>query len=40
MAAMDPWGVEDLWRTVRAAASFAELSRTQLDGVLDMLSGR
>jgi ATP-dependent helicase Lhr and Lhr-like helicase len=25
---------------VRSAASFAELSRTQLDGVLDMLSGR
>nr|MBA2528462.1 DEAD/DEAH box helicase [Euzebyales bacterium] len=40
MAAMDPWDVDALWRTVRGAASFAELSRTQLDGVLDMLSGR
>ena len=40
MAAIDRWPVDDLWRTVRAAAGFAELSRQQLDGVLDMLSGR
>ena len=40
MSAMDRWAVDDLWRTVRSAAGFAELSRAQLDGVLDMLSGR
>ncbi|CAN5347421.1 ATP-dependent helicase [soil metagenome] len=40
MAAMDGWGVDDLHRVVRAAAPFAELPRAQLDGVLDMLSGR
>ena len=40
MAAMDRWHVSDLERTVRSAAGFAELSRAQLDGVLDMLSGR
>ncbi|HUG85130.1 MAG TPA: helicase-related protein, partial [Euzebya sp.] len=40
MAAMDPWDVADLHAVVRAAAPFAELSRSQLDGVLDMLSGR
>ncbi len=40
MTAMDRWPVDVLWRTARAAAPFAELSRAQLDGVLDMLSGR
>ena len=40
MAALDRWRVDDLWRTVRQAAGFAEISRSQLDGVLDMLSGR
>lgn len=40
MAAMDPWPVDELWRLVRGAASCADLSRAQLDGVLDMLSGR
>ena len=40
MAAMDQWSVDDLWRAVRGAAGFAELTRAQLDGVLDMLSGR
>ena len=40
MAAMDRWLVPDLEATVRRAAGFAELSRAQLDGVLDMLSGR
>ncbi|HVM14754.1 MAG TPA: DEAD/DEAH box helicase, partial [Egibacteraceae bacterium] len=40
MAAMDAWDVGALLTVVRRAASFAELSRGQLDGVLDMLSGR
>ncbi len=40
MAAMDQWSVDGLWQTVRRAAGFAELTRAQLDGVLDMLSGR
>ncbi|MGI8875059.1 MAG: DEAD/DEAH box helicase, partial [Egibacteraceae bacterium] len=40
MAAMDTWGVGELLGAVRGAASFADLSRSQLDGVLDMLSGR
>ncbi|HVL98714.1 MAG TPA: DEAD/DEAH box helicase [Egibacteraceae bacterium] len=40
MAAMDSWDVGELVRVVRGAASFADLSRAQLDGVLDMLSGR
>ena len=40
MSAMDAWDVDDLHAVVRAAAPFAELSRAQLDGVLDMLSGR
>ena len=40
MAAMERWPVDDLYRTVRSAAPFAELSRPIFDGVLDMLSGR
>ena len=40
MAAMERWPVDDLYRTVRSAAPFAELSRAIFDGVLDMLSGR
>jgi ATP-dependent helicase Lhr and Lhr-like helicase len=40
MVALDEWAVDDLHRVVRGAANFADLSRTQLDGVLDMLSGR
>jgi ATP-dependent helicase Lhr and Lhr-like helicase len=40
MTAMDAWPVDEVLALVRSAASFAELSRTQLDGVLDMLSGR
>ncbi|CAN5216422.1 ATP-dependent helicase [soil metagenome] len=40
MAAMDDWDVDALWRAVRGAANFADLSRAQLDGTLDMLSGR
>jgi ATP-dependent Lhr-like helicase len=37
---MERWSVDDLYRTVRSAAPFAELSRPIFDGVLDMLSGR
>jgi ATP-dependent Lhr-like helicase len=40
MVAMEPWPVDALFAAVRAAAPFAELSRTIFDGVLDMLSGR
>ncbi|MBY0496092.1 MAG: DEAD/DEAH box helicase [Cyanobacteria bacterium] len=40
MASMERWPVDDLYRTVRSAAPFAELSRPIFDGVLDMLSGR
>ena len=40
MASMERWPVDDLFRTVRCAAPFAELSRNIFDGVLDMLSGR
>ena len=40
MAAMDAWSVDDLLTTVRQAANYADLGRSQLDGVLDMLSGR
>jgi ATP-dependent Lhr-like helicase len=40
MVAMDDWNVDDLYRAVRGAAPFAELSRAIFEGVLDMLSGR
>ncbi|PSO49284.1 MAG: hypothetical protein BRC32_00125 [Actinobacteria bacterium QS_8_72_14] len=40
MTAVDAWGVDDLLARVRGAAPFAELSRSQLDGVLDLLAGR
>lgn len=40
MTSMERWPVDDLYRTVRSAAPFAELSRSIFDGVLDMLSGR
>jgi ATP-dependent Lhr-like helicase len=40
MVAMDDWTVERLETLVRRAAPFAELPRSALDGVLDMLSGR
>ncbi|MGE3272897.1 MAG: helicase-related protein, partial [Chloroflexota bacterium] len=40
MCAVDSWQVDDLHALVRRAAPFATLSRRQLDGVLDMLSGR
>ena len=40
MVAMEPWNVDALYRAVRGAAPFADLSRAIFDGVLDMLSGR
>ena len=40
IAAMEEIDVEDLYRLVRRAASFAELPRASFEGVLDMLSGR
>ena len=40
MVSMETWDVDELFRAVRAAAPFAELSRSIFDGVLDMLSGR
>ncbi|HEX4566374.1 MAG TPA: DEAD/DEAH box helicase, partial [Vicinamibacterales bacterium] len=40
IVAMDDWRVDDLFRAVRGAAPFAELSRSIFEGVLDMLSGR
>jgi ATP-dependent Lhr-like helicase len=39
MIAVEPWNADELFNAVRAAAPFAELSRTSFDGVLDMLSG-
>src|SRR5262249_45391404 len=40
MVAMDDWTVDGLERVVKRAASFSELPRAALDGVLDMLAGR
>ena len=40
MTAMDEWQIDDLAALVRRAAPFAELPRSALDAVLDMLSGR
>lgn len=40
MTAMDDVAVSDVHDIARSAAPFAELSREQLDGVLDLLSGR
>ena len=40
MVAMDDWSVDDLERLVRRAAPFAQLPRSMLEAVLDMLSGR
>ena len=40
ICAHDRWTVEDLHRLVTRADSFRDLSREQLTGVLDMLSGR
>ena len=40
MVAMDPWTVDDLEELVSRSAPFAELPRSGLEAVLDMLSGR
>ncbi len=40
MCASDEWAVDDLERVITAAEPFAELSREQLENVLDMLDGR
>jgi ATP-dependent helicase Lhr and Lhr-like helicase len=40
MAALDEWEVDDVERLVTAAQPFADLSREQLENVLDMLDGR
>ena len=40
MCAVGEWRVDDLERLIRQAAPFATLTRGQLEGVLDMLSGR
>ena len=40
MTAMDDWDVDELERVVKRAAPFAELPRSALESVLDMLSGR
>ena len=40
MSALDEWEVDDVEALVTAAQPFAELSREQLENVLDMLDGR
>ena len=40
MAALDEWEVDQVERLVTATESFRELSREQLENVLDMLDGR
>jgi len=40
MTSVEPWGVDALYAAVRAAAPFADLSRTVFENVLDLLSGR
>jgi ATP-dependent Lhr-like helicase len=40
MAALDEWNVDEVERLVTASESFRELSREQLENVLDMLDGR
>jgi ATP-dependent Lhr-like helicase len=40
MAALDEWEVDEVERVVTATESFRELSREQLENVLDMLDGR
>jgi ATP-dependent Lhr-like helicase len=40
MAAMDEWKVDEVEKLVTSADSFRELSREQLENVLDMLDGR
>jgi ATP-dependent Lhr-like helicase len=40
MAALDEWGIDDVERLVTATEPFHDLSREQLENVLDMLDGR
>jgi len=40
MAALDEWAVDDVEKVVTATQSFHDLSREQLENVLDMLDGR
>ncbi|HEX5761522.1 MAG TPA: DEAD/DEAH box helicase [Solirubrobacterales bacterium] len=40
MAALDEWAVDEVERIVTATEPFCELSREQLENVLDMLDGR
>ena len=40
MAALDEWKIDEVEQLVRSAQPFAELSREQLENVLDMLDGR
>src|SRR5881398_2628258 len=40
MAALDEWEIDEVERLVTASQPFAELSRQQLENVLDMLAGR
>lgn len=40
MVAAEPWGIDDLYRFVRTAAPYRQLSRRQFDLVLEMLAGR
>lgn len=40
MVSMDPWNVDDLECLIRRSAPFEELTRSMLENVLDMLSGR
>ncbi|MGE0066557.1 MAG: DEAD/DEAH box helicase, partial [Solirubrobacterales bacterium] len=40
MAALDEWEIDEVERLVTATESFRELSREQLENVLDMLDGR
>jgi ATP-dependent Lhr-like helicase len=40
MAALDEWDVDEVERLVNSAQPFGELSREQLENVLDMLDGR
>ncbi|HEY0192485.1 MAG TPA: DEAD/DEAH box helicase [Kofleriaceae bacterium] len=40
MVAVDAWKLDDLERVIRRTASYRELSRAALTGVIDMLSGR
>ncbi|HSK50818.1 MAG TPA: DEAD/DEAH box helicase, partial [Solirubrobacterales bacterium] len=40
MAALDEWNVDEVEKLVTAAEPFRELSREQLENVLDMLDGR